>query len=119
MDPFIEGQVWRDFHHEMLSVIRELLTPSLLPRYSVRVEEEVYLVPSPEWIVPDVFVVEREPAAARAPGGGTATLVGIEPVLLTLPAMVERRQAYLMVRYRETREVVTVIELLSPTNKDA
>jgi hypothetical protein len=37
--------------------------------------------------------------------------------MLRLPALVEQRQAYLTLLYRETREVVTVIELLSPTNK--
>jgi hypothetical protein len=126
MDPFLEGQEWRDFHHEMISVIRQLLLPSLLPRYLARVQESVFLVPSseeslarrPEWIVPDVFVAEGEGSAPRAAGGGTATLDTVEPVTLTLPPLVELRQAYLTILYRETREVVTVLELLSPTNKD-
>jgi hypothetical protein len=126
MDPFIEGQEWRDFHHDMISAMREALIPSVLPRYLVRVEESVFLVPAPEesaarrreWIVPDVFVVEGEGGIPHTSGGGTATLVAVEPVTCTLPSLVEQRQAYLTVLYRETREVVTVLELLSPSNKD-
>ncbi|MBI4618536.1 MAG: DUF4058 family protein [Planctomycetes bacterium] len=39
------------------------------------------------------------------------------PVDLTLPIPEERRETYLVLRERETLEVVTVIEVLSPTNK--
>src|SRR5712692_4592551 len=127
MDPFIENQEWGDFHHAMIEEIRTALTPSVLPRYLVRVEESVYLVPVPEEgalsprrerIVPDVFMVRGEGDAAPA-SGGVATMVAVEPVMLTLPSVVEQRQAYLTVRYRETRDVVTVIELLSPSNKQS
>jgi hypothetical protein len=126
MDPFIEGQQWRDFHLEMISAIRALLAPSVVPRYIVGVEEDVYFIPSPEGngrlprpqqIIPDAFVGAAEGASGRLSAGGTATLVAVPPVTLTLPSLIDRRQAYLAVRYRETREVVTVIELLSPTNK--
>jgi hypothetical protein len=126
MDPFIEGQKSRDFHHALIEEIRGVLNASVVPRYVVGVEENVYLIPCPEdgaaqrrpeWIVPDAFIVEGEGAAPRPSGGGTATLVAIEPVILTLPSLIEYRQAYLAVRYRETMEVVTVIELLSATNK--
>jgi hypothetical protein len=39
MDPFIEGQVWLDFHTELITTIRALLAPKVIPRYVVRVEE--------------------------------------------------------------------------------
>src|SRR5437870_5558976 len=48
MDPFIEGRMWRDFHHELLSVIRELIAPRLVPRYVTRIEERVYVEYTPE-----------------------------------------------------------------------
>jgi hypothetical protein len=127
MDPFLEGQEWRDFHHSLIDEIRTMLNPSVLPRYVVRVEEEVFLVPSPDnganarradWIVPDTFFVRGEGGSPRS-SGGTATRAGIEPVTLTFPALAERRQAFLEIRYRETMDVVTVIELFSPTNKDS
>jgi hypothetical protein len=126
MDPFLESQRWRDFHHAFIEEIRATLNASVVPRYVVGVEENVYLIPfpeersahqRPEWIVPDTFIVEGEGAAPRVSGGGTATLVAIGPIMLTLPDLIEQRQAYLTVRYRETMEVVTLIELLSSTNK--
>ncbi len=43
MDPFIEGQRWRDFHTTFITVIREMLTPRVRPRSVVEVEEYVYL----------------------------------------------------------------------------
>jgi hypothetical protein len=41
MDPFIEGQVWTDFHLTMLSEARAALIPLVRPHYVVRVEERV------------------------------------------------------------------------------
>jgi hypothetical protein len=87
MDPFLEDQAWKDFHHEVISVIRESLTQRVVPRYVVRVDERVYVEHQPE---------ER-------PGV-------IEP---------DVREAFLTVRLRETMDVATVIEVLSPTNKRA
>jgi hypothetical protein len=43
MDPFIEGQLWQDFHASFLLVIREMLMPQVRPRYFVEVEQYVYL----------------------------------------------------------------------------
>ena len=37
MDPFIEGQKWRDFHTEANTAIRALLAPRLVPRHIVSV----------------------------------------------------------------------------------
>ena len=43
MDPFIGSQRWRDFRTTFVTVIREMLTPQVRPRYVVEVEEYVYL----------------------------------------------------------------------------
>jgi Protein of unknown function (DUF4058) len=43
MDPFLETQEWEDFHTTFNTVLRELLGPSLEPKYLVRVERRVYL----------------------------------------------------------------------------
>jgi hypothetical protein len=66
------------------------------------------------YIQPDVAIAER-----RVPGelsaAGTAAV--IEPVVLTVPVPVEQREAFLLIELRETREVIAVIEVLSPGNK--
>ena len=46
-----------------------------------------------------------------------ATAVETEPALLTLPTIDPVEEIYLTIRSRENDDVVTVIELLSPTNK--
>jgi uncharacterized protein DUF4058 len=124
MDPFIESQIWEDFHHAMIEVMRESLIPHTRPRYVVRVEERLYVehIPNSDslFIRPDVTVLER--AASEAPlesTGATATPAVVTPVIRHLPVPEQVREAFLTIRERETMEVVTVIEVLSPGNKRA
>jgi hypothetical protein len=121
MDPFIESQEWTDFHHAVIEMTSELLVPQVEPRYLVRVERRVYvehgMSEESDFVpvgVPDVIVVEAGSAAANDRASAVATL---EPVKCVLPMPVTRRESYLVVRDRESREVVTVIEILSPANK--
>ena len=118
-DPFLEDQAWPDFHSEFISSIRALLTPALRPRYIARVEERVYLkydpVDASRPVRPDVTVLRDTGRDAWA--GGIATVVIAEPILVPLPMPEEVKETFLEVRLRETHEVVTVIEVLSPTNK--
>jgi Protein of unknown function (DUF4058) len=67
--------------------------------------------------IPDV-TVQRSPSQTNATSSNVA--VAAPPVTalkVRLPVPVEFRGAYLEVRDTETREVVTVIEVLSPANK--
>jgi hypothetical protein len=118
MDPFLEDQEWEDFHTRFNTVIGERLAPSLEPRYVVRIERRVYvehLVDEPSLRRADVAVLWTGAGDQRAPvRTGTET---IAPVECLLPVPEERREAYLVVRDRETLEVVTVVETLSPANK--
>ena len=120
MDPFIEGLVWPDFHHEMIGALRHALTPRVRPRYVVRVEERVYVEHDLETlsnvIRPDLTVLERDEYRQDV-SAGTATAVAVEPVVLTVPVPQSETETFLTVRDRETMEVTTVIEVLSPGNK--
>lgn len=64
MDPFIESQVWQDFHLKSIAVMSEMLTARVRPRYVVLVEERVYvehrLDGAADLIVPDVTVLQPE-----------------------------------------------------------
>lgn len=118
MDPFIEGQRWRDFHTSYITVIREMLTPNVRPRYVVEVEEYVYLAREGEepdrLFTPDVAIIEASTRPAAAPQGRTVVAT---PAIYTLPMPTRYRQAFLTIRGRQWQNVVTVIELLSPWNK--
>jgi hypothetical protein len=122
MDPFIEGQRWSDFHHGIIEEIRTGLTSQVRPRYVVEVGRHVYVEYQPDGnshrIEPDAMLLETERGQAPSRGGvATATAIAIEPVMLTALIPEEERIAFLTVRERETREVVTIIEVLSPVNK--
>ena len=119
LDPFLESQLWDDFHTQFVTIIREMLVPRVRPQYLVNVERYVYMTqPDDEdevvkIIAPDVFVSDTGHGWREYAGRAVATLA---PVRNRLP-MPKRRRAYLTIRTKEFREVVTVIELLSPSNK--
>ncbi|MFM9961865.1 MAG: DUF4058 family protein [Planctomycetaceae bacterium] len=118
MDPFIEHQRWRDFHSTFIPYVKAALTEIVRPRYVVEIEENVYLAREDgdllRTIAPDVAVVQKTGWLETA--GGTVA-VEIEPALLTLPVIDPVEEIYLTIRARDSDDVVTVIELLSPTNK--
>ena len=121
MDPFIEGQRWQDFHSTYIAVLKELLVPAVRPRYSVDVEQDVYLVSENDLpagtIEPDLTFVESSAGASNESRSSTATATALAPAVYTMSIPQGRRQKHLTLRDREDRKVVTVIDLLSPTNK--
>lgn len=118
LDPFIEGQSWQDFHSRFMAVLGDQLVPQVKPRYIVKLQHDIYLLGGDELedevFVPDLHVKESGRVSARDAQPAAAT---ITPVTLHLPLPKERRQSSLRIIDREEREVVTVIEVLSPTNK--
>ncbi|MBX3439357.1 MAG: DUF4058 family protein, partial [Planctomycetaceae bacterium] len=118
MDPFIESQDWEGFHMSIIPVFRELLIPSLRPAYICQVQKYVYLMTDEEEIrrhlAPDVNVAIDDLPFQSTDGGQVATLA---PVMLALPEPLELEQPFLVIRATDGREIVTVIELLSPWNK--
>jgi hypothetical protein len=119
MNPWIEqDMIWPDFHVALVPVIRRQVARQVLPKYIVLMEEQIYiheLPPEPaRSIRPDVAVTRRSgiPAAAAM---GVAELEA--PVHPTLPAEDIERLPFLEIRDRLSRELVTVIELLSPSNQ--
>lgn len=124
MDPFVEMQEWPDFHATYVTVIRELLAPQVRPRYVVRVERRVYLeepFDEPDQAIPDVAILEGRRGSRSS--SGTALLAeptaAIVPVECLLPEAEEHHEYFLVLRDRKTLRIVTLIELLSPTNKRA
>ena len=121
MNPYLEqDDAWHDFHQSFIPAVREVLSVLVAPRYIVKIDDHAYIheLSAEERRPlgrPDVFIT---PTGA---GGGLAVpgaAVLDAPVPLVLPAIDVERQAYLEVRDRQSRQIVTVIELLSPSNKD-
>ena len=119
MDPFIESQRWSDFHTDFIIRLRERLVPALHPDYFVNVEQAISLTRTDDSadriVVPDLSI-EESGVWTGGPEGGTARAV--KPVTRTLPKPQTLKRPYLEVRSMQSREVVTVIEVLSPWNKN-
>ena len=117
MDPFIESQCWKGFHTRFITALGDDLMPHVRPRYVVDVEEEVYLAKEDgtpiRVVIPDVGIRQREGWMDAA--GGVA--VAANPRIVTLPMTEPIEIPYLVIRRRDNNETVTIIELLSPTNK--
>jgi hypothetical protein len=121
MDPFLEHDVlWHDFHEKFIPAVAAHLAAQVLPRYIVLIDENVYLhnitSESRSWLGrPDVSVTEswkvgltERSAAVLAP-----------PTQITLPEVDVEQESFLEVRDRQNWELITVVEVLSPTNKRA
>src|SRR5215831_15805788 len=119
MDPYLEGALWTTLHHSLGTEIVRQLAPQLRPRYvALPVERFVMdlvsgVAVTTASIYPDVGVTEAQP---HAPGPAGATTVSAP---LRLATLMPEAVPHVSIEIRETRQrqLVTAIELLSPTNK--
>jgi hypothetical protein len=119
MDPYLEAEpFWTDFTHSFISSLANAMLPSLLPRYDVLVEEYIYVAHEEirlHRVRPDATITAAVP---WRPGGAVVAMTDIATEELDYPDFEPVTQRHLKVIHRPTRRVVTVIEMLSPTNKE-
>jgi hypothetical protein len=120
MNPYLEqNTVWHDFHQSFLPAIREHLAPQVRPTYVVKVEEHIYIHELPE--EERRFVGRADVSIAGSDSGTrpqTAVAVLDVPCYGAIPVRHEsERLSYLEIRDRESGEIITVIEVLSLSNK--
>ena len=120
MDPYLEQpQLWPEFHNRLLVAIADRLGPQLRPKYRVAIEKRVYQDAVEDLQIgrPDaaIFRTGSEQKLAPHPQGQ----VLVEPVMVELPMPEEMTERFLEIREIDTGEVITTLELLSPSNKRA
>jgi hypothetical protein len=122
MDPFLETpDVWSSVHVRLINAISDFLSPRVRPHFFVDIQQHVYLLTPDDQpenpIVPDAYVVRTPNFAQPVALAGTVT----PPTLIEpLDAQeLEIREEFIEIRDKRNREVVTIIELLSPFNKSA
>ncbi|MBC8161880.1 MAG: DUF4058 family protein [Roseiflexaceae bacterium] len=119
MDPYLEDPaVWPDVHQSFITYLRDEMQQYLRPQYSARIGERIYLVDSLRSVYPDVLLIQWPDAQPRE-SGGVAVLEAPpvdKPTKLKL-IDVEYHEPYLEIYHTYSGQVVTVIKVLSPANK--
>lgn len=117
MDPYLEHRsMWPGVHTRLIVAIADALVPLLRPTYYVDIELRTYVtVALPDTLVglPDVLIMS---SGTTDPSPVKATAVA-NPLTVALPMPEEVKERYLEIRDVATSQVITVIELLSLTNK--
>ena len=121
MDPYLEGRsYWGGLHLTMIVALRAALTPQLPRGYFAEVDQYVWLEaeddPERRWVGPDVFV-SRESGKKKKTAPVAAAGTSTPTVTLTLPTPKKRGKRYIGIRDAKANRVVTVVELLSPSDK--
>jgi hypothetical protein len=122
VDPYLEDPAfWRDFHEGFVIYLRDAIVALLPDGYDVRIDERINLMgagSAPEaQFLPDLTVSKGTGDGWSTEGhAGNGNIVA-EPVTIPLVMIDEDRVSYLEIVHRPSRQLVTTIELLSPSNK--
>lgn len=135
MDPYLEGELWQEFHERLANQISAQLLPQLPAKY-VALLAKRYVIGEPpsgvlsglglnivDWpsqraIYPDVHVAALPSRQVREPGPSwEAGAALMEPVEVASPLPEQVPQVSVEIRDVAQRRLVTVIEILSPANK--
>jgi Protein of unknown function (DUF4058) len=124
MDPYIEYQGnWQDFHNRLVAEMCNVLGVRLPEDYVARVDERIEVVgfdgPEPTSDKPDVLVARGERLSSPGRPTGGAAPAAIEPVFIEVSDHdpEEIRHTWLEIRRLPDLALVTVVEVLSPSNK--
>jgi hypothetical protein len=118
MDPYLEEpNLWPDVHLSLIIAMRAALNASLPEGYVAAADKYVWIhEPDADTrtrvVKPDAFIVKgRESTDVRLPATVSA------PTMIVLPAMRREGNKYLKIIDAKSRRLITVVELLSPSNK--
>lgn len=127
MDPYLEHpQLWVGAHSRLIVYLADQLSPTLRPRYVAAVEERVFVEGPDRRVAPDVWLRSTErPWRSDADDGekGVAVVAPAavaqddEPFVVDVAAPLARETYIEILDLHSERRLVTVIELVSPTNK--
>jgi hypothetical protein len=120
MNPYLEQEeVWHDFHERFCPHVAALLTVQVRPHYIVKIDEHIYIHELPA--ESRRLVGRSDVGVARSSGvpgpSAAGTMLEEAPAQVSLPAVDIERVCYVEIRDRKDRQLITVIELLSPSNK--
>ena len=125
MDPFLEDAAfWEGFHDVLIACCMFDIEQRLPDGYISNVKERAEVIsrddPAARVYVPDIGVSRRVPKRRPKGGrsGGVAVAERVEWVTIPSIDSIEVREAYLEIQKLPGYDLVTVIELMSPWNKN-
>lgn len=123
MDPWLEDpELWPNVHNSLVAAIRDDLGPLLRPRYFVDLESRTTVLTGRDedrLYSPDLAIFAGNVDATPSETGvAVIESVATKPyrVMVKIPDF-EIEETFLTIRELPGRRVVTVLEILSPTNK--
>ena len=126
MDPYLEGEMWQEFHDRLANQVSAQLMPRLGPKY-VALLAKRYVLASPDLgivglppervLYPDVHVATARRVREAAVPEHTSPAVAEPAVELPSPMAEEVPLLSIEIRDVAQRLLVTLIEILSPDNK--
>ncbi|MFM9264428.1 DUF4058 family protein [Tychonema sp. BBK16] len=121
MNPYLESpDFWPSVHNRLIVAIADWLTPQLLPKYLVDIEQRIYQISGEEALligIPDVTIQRTHNPRTETNSNVAVATPPAKSLKVTIPLPLELKETYLQVVEIETKQVVTVIEVLSPANK--
>jgi Protein of unknown function (DUF4058) len=122
MDPYLEAHGrWPGFHNVLIAGCSKLLNRVLPQTYVAQTDERIALVSFDETATgrqPDIVIGREGDRPARAQTDTPAVLGKLEPTTMRLlKRAVEVRETWIEIYHLPEMELVTAIEILSPSNK--
>ena len=86
MDPYLEGELWQEFHETLAGAIRAQLMPRLAPKYVALLAKRYVIqsldlsilgMESPRIVYPDVHVVRPQEPEALHEGPCASAVAGV------------------------------------------
>ena len=120
MDPYLQ-EIWGEVHHSLMGLLKNQVQRQLPSGLWARVEETVTIdfgwLGDPEYARPDISVTTHKPWDTSGESAPFADIAVAEPaVVMDVDVDVTERHIEI-VDTRKGHQVVTVIEVLSPSNK--
>jgi hypothetical protein len=121
MDPWLEHpDLWPDVHNSLIAAIRDSLIPLIIPQYVARIESRTTVLTAVDvdhMYRPGVEIRAADLAAPRREAGlAVMERTEVIPIEVELPVD-EIEETYLTIKKLPGRKLVTMMEILSPTNK--
>lgn len=128
IDPFIEAcGLWRDFHDRLIGDIEQALAGRMPEQYFMRLGARTYLVgdekPVAKSALPPALAAARTKARPKGKSGKSGSAARGKPadeapIQMLAPLQIEEKEISIEIHQaRPERRLVTVIEILSPANK--